>query len=102
MPEEYYQVQCGDRLGFDELGWWHYQTDLQKFGEINSIEDRITHSRFLVHYAHGMLLYGNRGQALQYAMRRIGYNIPETAVADPQTLLRLEAAIRRTKTTVPA
>jgi hypothetical protein len=41
MPKEYYQVRCGDELSFDELGWWHYQSDLQRFSELEAVEDRI-------------------------------------------------------------
>ncbi len=97
MPEEYYQVRCGEGLMFDELGWWHYQTDLQRFSEIEPVEDRITHSRFLFYCAHGMMLFRNRVQASQYAMRRIGYDIPETRVVDPQMCWELESAIERTR-----
>jgi hypothetical protein len=102
LPKEYYQVRCGEELIFDEIGWWHYQTDLQKFSEIDSIEDRITHSRFLLYCANGMMVYGNRVQALQHAMGRIGCYIPEATAVDPQRWLELEAAIERTKGTVPA
>ena len=102
MPKEYYQVRCGEGLSFDEVGWWHYQMDLQRFSEIQSVEDRITHSRFLLYCAHGMMLFGNRVEATQYAMRRIGYNIAETPAVDPQMWCELEAAIERTRTAVPA
>jgi hypothetical protein len=102
MPEEYYQVRCGDGLVFDEIGWWHYQTDLQRFAKIEPVEDRTIHSRFLFYSAHGMMLFGNRIQAMQYGMRRIGYNIPEPPAVDPQRWLELEAAIERTRKTVPA
>jgi hypothetical protein len=102
MPKEYYQVRCGDRLIFDEVGWWHYQRDLQRFDGIESEQDRVTHSRFLLYCAHGMMLYGNRVQALQYAMRRIGFDVKEAPSVDPQVFLDLEAAIERTKKTVPA
>jgi hypothetical protein len=102
MPEEYYQVRCGNGLAFDEVGLWHYQTDLQRFSEIEAVGDRTMHSRFLLYCAHGTMLYGNRVQALQYAMSRIGYNIPETPAVDPQVWWELEAAIERTKETVPA
>jgi hypothetical protein len=102
IPTEYYQVRENGELVFDELGWRHYQADLQRFEGIESVEDRITHSRFLLYCAHGMMLYGNRVQALQHAMRRIGYNIPETPAVDPQVLLDFEAAIERIKRTVPA
>jgi hypothetical protein len=102
MPKKYYQVRCGDGLVFDELGWWHYQTDLQRFAEIESVEDRVTHSRFLLYCAHGMMLFGNRVAAIQYAMRRIGYLPKECPPIDPQVFLDLEAVIERTRKTVPA
>jgi hypothetical protein len=41
LPEGYYQVRLNGSLVFDELGWWHYQSDLRKFGGIESEEDRI-------------------------------------------------------------
>ncbi len=87
LPKEHYQVRCGEELIFDEVGWWHYQTDLQRFSELEAVEDRIIHSRFLFYCAHGMMLYGNRVQALQYAMGRIGYDIPEATAVDPQRWL---------------
>jgi hypothetical protein len=102
MPVEYYQIRRNGELVFDELGWWHYQTDLQRFDGIESEEDRMTHSRFLLYCAHGMMLYGNRVQALRYAMRRIGFEIKEAPPVDPQLFLDLEAAIERTRKTVPA
>jgi hypothetical protein len=102
MPIEYYQVPKNGGMVFDDLGWWHYQSDLQKFGGIQGEEDRIMHSRFLLYCAHGMMLFGNRMQAMQYAMRRVGYDIPETPVIDPQRWLELEAAIDRTKKSVPS
>jgi hypothetical protein len=100
MPKEYYQVRCGDRLFFDELGWWHYQTDLQRFSELESVDDRIVHSRFLLYCAHGMMLFVNRVQATQYAMRRVGYYIREAPAIDPQRWLELEAAIDRKRESV--
>lgn len=96
LPKEYYQVRCGDGLIFDEVGWWHYQADLQRFDGIESEQDRITHSRFLLYCAHGMMLYGNRVQALQYAISRIGFEMKEAPSMDPQVFLDLEAAIERT------
>jgi len=89
MPVEYYQVRKNGGMVFDELGWWHYQSDLQKFGGIEGEEDRIIHSRFLLYCAHGMMLFGNRVQATQYAMRRIGYTLKEDAPIDPQVFLDL-------------
>ncbi len=47
-----------------------------------------------------MMLFGNRVEAIQYGMRRIGYDIPETPAVDPQTWLELEAAIEPTRKTV--
>ena len=102
MPIEYYQIRRNGELVFDELGWWHYQRDLQRLDGIESEQERITHSRFLLYCAHGMMLYGNRGQALQYAMRRIGFEIREAPAVHPQLFLDLEAAIGRTRKTVPA
>jgi hypothetical protein len=97
MPVEYYQVPKNDGMVFDELGWWHYQSDLQKFGGTEGEEDRITHSRFLLYCAHGMMLFGNRVQATQYAIRRIGYTLKEDVPIDPQVFLDLEATIERTR-----
>jgi hypothetical protein len=42
--------------------------------------------------------FGNRVQATEYAMRKIEYEMKE----DPQLFLDLEAAIERTRKTVPA
>jgi hypothetical protein len=78
------------------------QIDLQRFSEIEGEEDRIMHSRFLLYCAHGMILFANRVQAMQYAMRRIGYARKEDAPIDSQMFLDLEAAIERTSKTVPA
>jgi len=102
LPKEYYQVQLNGSLVFDELGWWHYQRDLEKFEGIESEADRIAHSRFLFYCAHGMMLFNNRVQALQYAMRRIGYEPAEPPTLNPQVWLDLEAAINRAGKTVPA
>jgi hypothetical protein len=102
MPVEYYQVQQDGRLVFDELGWWHYQSDLQKYAEIGDDEHAIEHSRYLLYVAHGMMLYGNTQQATQSAMSRLGYRIKAEPPVDPQSFLRLEAAIERTRKTVPA
>jgi len=101
LPEEYYQVRVNGNLVFDELGWWHYQRDLQKFDGIESEADRITHSRFLLYCAHGMMLFGNRSQSLQYAMRRIGYEPTKVLPVNPQMWLELESAIDRVRKTVP-
>jgi hypothetical protein len=80
---------------FGQLGWWHYQTDLKRWGGIGSEQDRITHSRFLLYCAHGIMLYGNRFQALQHAMRWIGFESKEEPPVDPQLFLDMEAAIER-------
>ena len=101
LPEEYYQVPVNGSLVFDELGWWHYQRDLQKFDGIESEADRITHSRFLLYCAHGMMLFGNRTQSLQYAMRRIGYEPTELWPVNRQRWLELGHAIERAGVTVP-
>jgi len=100
MPVEYYQVHQNGGMVFDQLGWWQYQSDLQKFSGIERQEERILHSRFLLYCAHGMMLFGNRVQATQYAIRRVGYYIPQTPAVDPQTWLDLKAAIDRTKKSV--
>ncbi len=97
MPIEYYQVQQDGRLVFDELGWWHYQSDRQKFAEIGDDEHAIDHSRYLLHFAHGMMLYGNPMQASRSADGRLGLNPPAEIPFDPQMLFRLEAVIERTK-----
>src|SRR5437667_328199 len=47
-----------------------------------------------------MMLYGNRAQAVQYAMRRIGFEIREAPAVNPQLFLDLKAAIGRTRKTV--
>jgi hypothetical protein len=83
-------------------GWWNYQNDLQRFDAIESEPDRITHSRFLLYCAHGMMLFGNRVQSLQYAMRRIGYEPAKPPTMNPQMWLDLEAALARTRRTVPS
>ena len=36
-----------------------------------------------------MMLYGNRVQALQYAMGRIGYDIPEPTAVDSAEVARV-------------
>jgi hypothetical protein len=97
MPVEYYQVQQDGRLVFDELGWWHYQSDRQKFAEIGDDEHAIDHSRYLLYFAHGMMLYGNPVQASRSAYGRLGLNPPAEIPFDPEMLFRLEAAIERTK-----
>jgi hypothetical protein len=102
MPIEYYQIRVNGELVFDELGWWHYQSDLQRFDGIENEQDRMTHSRFLLYCAHGMMLYGNRFQASQYAMRRIGFEIKEASPMDPQLFIDLEAAVERMSKTVAA
>lgn len=102
MPIEYYQIRRNGELVFDELGRWHYENDLQRLDGIESAQARITHSRFLLYCAHGMMLYGNRVRALEYAMRRIGFEIREAPAVDPQLFLDLEAMIERTRKTVPA
>jgi hypothetical protein len=87
LPKEYYQVQRNGSLDFDELGWWHYQRDLERFDGIESEADRVTHSRFLLYCAHGMMLFGNRVQSLQYAMRRIGCEPAKSPIVNPQMWL---------------
>jgi hypothetical protein len=96
-PVEYYQVQQDGRLVFDELGWWHYQSDLRKYAEIGDDEHAIRYSRYLLYLAHGMMLYGNVMQASRSADGRLGLNPPAEISFDPQMLFRLEAAIERTK-----
>jgi hypothetical protein len=49
-----------------------------------------------------MMLYGNRVQATEYAVRRIEYEMKEAPPVDPQLFLDLEAAIEHTGKTVPA
>ena len=75
---------------------------LQRFDGIENEQDRMTHSRFLLYFAHGMMLYGNRFQALQYAMRCIGFEIKEASPMDPQLFIDLEAAVERMSKTVGA
>src|SRR5204863_530750 len=102
MPTEYYQIRRNGELVFDELGWWHHQSDLQRLDGIENEQDRITHSRFLLYCAHGMMLYSNRVHALEYAVRRIGFESREVPAVHPQLFLDLEAAIERTRRTVPS
>jgi len=73
---------------------------LENFDAIESEADRITESRFLLYCAHGMMLFGNRFQALEYAMRRIGYEPAKAPAMNPQMWLDLEAAFGRTKKSV--
>src|SRR5439155_1918493 len=75
-PVEYYQVQQDGRLVFDELGWWHYQSDLRKYAEIGDDEHAIEHSRYLLYFVHGMMLYGSVTQASQSAGGRLGLTLP--------------------------
>jgi hypothetical protein len=102
MPVEYYQIRRNGELVFDEVGSWHYQSDLQRLAGIESEQERITHSRFLLYCAHGMMLFGNRVQSLQYAIGRIGYEPAKTPTVNPQMWLDFEAAIARTRRTVPS
>jgi hypothetical protein len=74
---------------------------LGKFDAIGTEADRISHSRFLLYCAHGIMLFGNRVQSLQYAMRRIGHEPAKPPTVNPQMWLDLEAAITRTRRTVP-
>jgi hypothetical protein len=78
---------------------------------MNSVSDTIkgtcenlavlNHSRFLFYCAHGLMLFGNRIQALEYAMRQIGDSPAKRPTVNPQMWLDLEAAIKRARKTVP-
>jgi len=46
------------------------------------------------------MLFGNRVEAIEYAIRRIGYTPKERPPVCPQVFLDLEMAIERTRKTV--
>ncbi len=97
MPEDYYKVKVGGELVFDELGLWEYESNLRRLEGISDVQERITHSHYELHWAHGMMLYRDPLQATQHAMHCIGYSRQEAPPIDPQLYLELEAAIARTR-----
>jgi hypothetical protein len=102
LPIESYQVKVGDRHEWDNLGWFAYQADLGRYPDLASDDARRRQSLFDFYSAEGAGFGFSPGQAARYAMNRVGYLERNGRQLDPQIFLDLEAAIERTRETVPA
>lgn len=89
LPVDYYQVRKSGKLEWDDYGWRAYASDLAKYPEYPSDEARQRESLFRFYFREGEIFYRDSGQALRYAMGRLGYLEREGRVFDPQLLIDL-------------
>ena len=101
LPVEYYQLRKNGVPEWDDVGWFAYQRDLGRYPDLRSDEARHRQSLFDFYCAEGKALGLEPGRAARYAMNRIGCRTRRRKL-DPQLFLDLEAAIERTRKTVPA
>jgi len=102
LPIEYYQVQKNGVYEWDDLGRFAYQEDLGRYADLASDEARHRQSIFDFYSVEGAVFGFSPGKAARYAMNRLGYLERDGRDPDPQVFLDLEAAIERTRKTVPA
>jgi hypothetical protein len=102
LPIEYYQIKRDNVHEWDELGWFAYQADLGRYGELCSDDARRRQSLFEFYSAEGKVFGFTPGRAATYAMNRIGYLEREGRELDQQLFVDLTAAIDRTRKAVPS
>ena len=69
LPEDWYQIRRNGRLEWDDLGRQAYQNDLERYGDLDSIESRRRQSRLDFFLAEGQWMgCDSTPQAMSYAM----------------------------------
>jgi hypothetical protein len=102
LPVEYYQLLRDGVFQWDDVGWFAYQEDLGRYADLGSDDARRRQSVFDFFLVEGVAFGYSPAQAARYAMNRMGYLERDGRQLDSQIFLDLEAAIERTRKTVPA
>jgi hypothetical protein len=97
LPTEYYQVLRNGVYEWDNLGWFAYQKDLGRYPNIESDGARRIQSLIDFHYAEGIIWKMPPERARRYAVNRVLKSQQGSEDLNRQTLLKLEAEIKRTK-----